>query len=142
MSATNMVNVPTGTSLLPFITDTEGGLAFNFPWSETIGESGSGFRVAKLLDKALVAFQYEPEAKLILFFPAGAIIVVLDGKLVAADESSPTKAGGLTFKRNSIRCLRPYDMMHIKPQTWACLRANEVETTFVLFHPGGFRLGE
>ena len=130
-----------GTSLSKFIKITNKGLIFDLPWSGRIGEPGKGFRVASLLKKdsplALVAMNFEPQAKEMIFFPGGAIIVVLEGKLAVGNRSKPRPDGNRTF-RGPIYCLTAYQTKHIKPRTWTNIVADQA-TIFLLCTPGGFK---
>jgi|GEM_PF-2361958 hypothetical protein len=112
----------------------EGG---NFDWSDPIPADGDGgsYQVAKLLELAIIAVKFQPVTQWTVFFPAGAVVLVLRGQLTVADQS--TEFNGKRKFGYPMYLLEGFEMKQVKPATYANLVSCDQETVFLLFQPGG-----
>ena len=113
----------------------EGG-DLNFDWSAPIpDDSGGSYQVVKLLELSVVAMKFQPITQLTLFFPAGAVVLVLRGRIMVADQCS--ESNGKQKFGYPMHLLSGSEGHHIRPKTYGNLVSDSSETVFMLFQPGG-----
>ncbi len=110
----------------------------NFNWSEPIADEQGMLQVAKLLGLELLAMRFQPDTRKMIFFPAGAIIYVLKGKLLVADRSTPGKGEDRKFGY-PMHLLQRSEAKSVSPDTYVNLLSMEKEAVFILFQPGGMQ---
>lgn len=139
-----------GLPIAKFIRKTKNGIQLKAKWSKRIescedDEDAGKVQLAVLDGMHFVAWKFQPNAKMMFYFPCGAMVIVIDGKLVVADQSvpvpptAPNSSGNRKFG-HPLTFMAPFDMKFISQQTWANFCSDDTETIFVVHQPDGFRM--
>ena len=119
-------------------------------WSEWAGQEKDpsyGFQISPIVNcgeaSGISLFKFATQGNLTMHFPGGATVLTINGELVVADHTvaKPEKSNSeLPSFTEPFTLLENGEMMVIAMNSPAKFVANQVETIFILFHPGGFEL--